>query len=344
MKKIRWGVLSTAKIGIQKVIPATQRSSNGVVSAIASRTLESAKQAAQSLSIPQAYGSYEALIHANDIDAIYIPLPNHLHLPWTLKCLEAGKHVLCEKPFANNTADIQTLISAQTAANKLVGEAFMIQHHPQWQKAIDIIQSGELGEVNTVMGAFFYHNVDADNIRNQASTLGGALMDIGCYPILAARMIFNAEPTSVSAQMTFDANFKTDRLTSAVLQFPKGNAIFSVGTQSANHQRITIVGTQKRLEIPIPFNAPPNQATALEVFGPDILAPSERTITLPPCDQYTLQAEQFANAILNNEQPAMGLEGSFKNAAVLEAVILAAKTNTWTTPKPHPYTTAHPLS
>jgi len=314
MKKIRWGVLSTAKIGIQKVIPATQRSSNGVVSAIASRTLESAKQAAQSLSIPQAYGSYEALIHANDIDAIYIPLPNHLHLPWTLKCLEAGKHVLCEKPFANNTADIQTLISAQTAANKLVGEAFMIQHHPQWQKAIDIIQSGE------------------------------ALMDIGCYPILAARMIFNAEPTSVSAQMTFDANFKTDRLTSAVLQFPKGNAIFSVGTQSANHQRITIVGTQKRLEIPIPFNAPPNQATALEVFGPDILAPSERTITLPPCDQYTLQAEQFANAILNNEQPAMGLEGSFKNAAVLEAVILAAKTNTWTTPKPHPYTTAHPLS
>ena len=333
MKPINWGVLSTAKIGVEKVIPAMANSQFGKVRAIASRQESAAKQAAQALNIEKAYGSYEDLLADPTLDAIYIPLPNHLHVPWSLKCLEAGKHVLCEKPLADNTTDIKTLIQAQRKTSLLVGEAFMIKHHPQWQAALNLIKKGALGAVTNIVGTFFYHNIDAQNIRNQAHALGGALMDIGCYPITVARMVFGAEPTSVCGHIRQSPEFKTDTHTSAILDFPQGQAIFSVGTQNVANQRISIIGTQKRLEISIPFNAPPLGNTTLELFGPDILSPSQERKIFEPVDQYTQQADDFAAAILSGGKPATSLEDSFYNAAIIEALFESARTHTWQTPK-----------
>jgi predicted dehydrogenase len=257
MKKIRWGVLSTARIGTETVIPAMQLGEYCTVTAIASRRLEKAQAAAGQLGIEKAYGSYEELLADPDIDAVYIPLPNHLHVPWTIKALNAGKHVLCEKPIGLSAAEAQVLLSAARKFPRLkVMEAFMYRHHPQWQWAKQKVIEGEVGEVRTIQSFFSYYNADPDNIRNKADIGGGGLMDIGCYCISLSRFIFETEPWRVCGIIEEDPSMKVDRLTSGILEFSRGTSTFTCATQLVPYQRVNIFGTKGRIEIEIPFNAP----------------------------------------------------------------------------------------
>ena len=259
---IRWGIVSTARIGVEKVIPGIQRSKTGTACAIASRSLEKAQEAAGNLGIDKAYGSYEDLLADPDIDAIYNPLPNHMHVPVTLQAVQAGKHVLCEKPVALNAQEAAQLLDLPK--DKLVAENFMVRAHPQWIRARDIVRSGELGELKAIQCFFSYFNDDAGNIRNQADIGGGALLDIGCYTMLAGRYFFDAEPKRVVSLIDRDPDFGTDRMTSALLDFGNNRHLnFIVSTQLTPYQRFHLVGTKKRLEIVIPVNAPQGEAVEI---------------------------------------------------------------------------------
>ncbi len=333
METIRWGVLSTADIGLQKVIPATQKAQHCEVVAISSQSLEKAQQAATTLGIAKAYGSYDELLQDPDIDAIYNPLPNHLHIEWTQKALLAGKHVLCEKPFCLSPAELKPLIQLQQDTGLLVSEAFMIKAAPQWRQVLNWVREGSLGEVQAIQASFFYRNLHPANIRNRAETLGGTMMDIGCYPLIVARMVFDAEPQKVMALMDIDPEFKTDRLTSAILQFEKGQCTFTAGTQTNAFQRVTIFGTEKHLEVRIPFNAPNDRKTQVWMHEGDVLQPYSEVIEFDVCDQYTAQAEDFAKAIMEARAPLMPLSDSANQAAAIEALFASAKSGAWESPK-----------
>jgi predicted dehydrogenase len=313
MTKIRWGILGVAKIATTKVIPAMQRASNVEVAAIASRDLNKASTAAAQLGIPRAYGSYEELLADPSIDAIYNPLPNHLHVPWSIRAAEAGKHVLCEKPIALSVAEARELIAARDKAGVKVGEAFMARTHPQWLRAAEIVRSGRIGEPRVVSGYFSYFNRDPKNVRNIASIGGGAIMDIGCYPITLSRMIFNAEPVAMHAFLDRDPEFKTDRLASVILQYPQGHASFTCSTQLVPYQKMHIFGTTGRIEIEIPFNAPPDKLTRIFV--------NDEVEEFPVCDQYTTQGELFSRAILEGTEVPVPLEDALKNMTVIEKIL-----------------------
>src|SRR5690348_16930138 len=258
MDKVRWGVLSTADIGVRQVIPAMQQGTYCEIAGIASRSLEKAQAAAAQLGIPKAYGSYEELLGDPEIDAIYNPLPNHLHVPWSIKALQAGKHVLCEKPIALSAAEAEALAAEARKHPRLkVMEAFMYRHHPQWRHARQAVLDGGIGELRTIQSLFSYYLDDPTNIRNKAAIGGGGLMDIGCYNISLSRFIFAAEPRRVLGVIERDPDFGTDRLTSGMLEFDRGTATFTCSTQLAPYQRVHICGTAGRIEIEIPFNAPP---------------------------------------------------------------------------------------
>ncbi|HEX5688585.1 MAG TPA: Gfo/Idh/MocA family oxidoreductase, partial [Roseiflexaceae bacterium] len=297
MRKVRWGVLSTANIGTQKVLPAMQRGQYSEVAAISSRTLATAQAAAQALGIPKAYGSYEELLADPEIEAVYNPMPNHLHVPWSIKAIEAGKHVLCEKPIALSADEAQQLADAAAAHPQLkVMEAFMYRHHPQWQRAKQIVDSGGIGELRTVNSFFSYFNTDPNNVRNMAGIGGGGLMDIGCYNISLSRFIFDAEPDRVLGIVEYDPQFGTDRLASGVLDFGRGTATFTCSTQLTNYQRVNIYGTEGRVEIEIPFNAPPDRPTRLwHQRGNEI-----EEIVFDICDQYTIQGDLFSKAVIDD--------------------------------------------
>ena len=297
MTKIRWGVLSTANIGVAKVLPAMQRGALCDVTAIASRDLAKAQAIAKQLGIPKAYGSYEQLLADPEIDAIYNPLPNHLHVPWSIKAIEAGKHVLCEKPIALTTAEAQTLADAAKQHPQLkVMEAFMYRHHPQWQRARQIVSAGGIGALRTIQSFFSYYNDDPGNIRNQADIGGGGLMDIGCYNISISRFIFDAEPQRVCGIVEYDPQLKTDRLASGMLDFGRGTATFTCSTQLASYQRVNIFGDTGRIEIEIPFNAPPDRPCKIWHQH----AGGTEEIVFDVCDQYTLQGDALARAILDD--------------------------------------------
>ena len=313
MTKIRWGVLGVAKIATTKVIPAMQRASNCEVAAIASRYLDKAQAAAEQLGIPQAYGSYEELLKDPSIDAIYNPLPNHLHVPWSIHAAEAGKHVLCEKPIGLSVAQTRELIAARDKAGVKVGEAFMARTHPQWLRAAELVREGRIGELRVVSGYFSYFNRDPNNVRNIADIGGGGIMDIGCYPITLSRMIFAAEPLRVHGFLDRDPEFKTDRLASVILEYPHGHASFICSTQLVPYQKMHIFGTTGRIEIEIPFNAPPDKPT--RIFINDVLE------EFPACDQYTIQGELFSRAILENTEVPVPLEDALKNMAVIEKIL-----------------------
>ena len=263
--KLRWGVISTAEIGTGAVIPATQRSERGEVVAIASRDEARAQEVAGQLGITTAYGSYEALLEAPDVDAVYIPLPNHLHAEWTMAAAVAGKHVLCEKPLAMSAAQAQEVVDACAEAGVKMAEAFMYRQHPQWVKAVEIVASGRLGELTAVNSWFSYNNTDAENIRNIAEFGGGAVMDIGCYCISLSRLIFGAEPDDVQSVMQRHPEFGTDVLSSGMLRFGDAHATFTCSTVVEDYQRVHVFGTEGRLEIEIPFNAPNDRPTRLFV-------------------------------------------------------------------------------
>ncbi len=331
---VTWGVLSTAKIGLDKVIPAMMRGEVAVVAAIASRDLNTARTAADQLGIAKAYGSYEDLLADPEIGAIYNPLPNHLHVPWTIKALQAGKHVLCEKPIGLTAEDAQALIAARDASGKRVAEAFMVRFHPQWVRAREIVRSGQLGEVRAIQTFFSYYNVDPNNVRNKADIGGGGLLDIGCYAVATARYLFGAEPERVVGQMDLDPTFGTDRLVSGLAAFPGGRQLsFICSTQLASYQRVQIVGTQGRLEVEIPFNAPPGYGCSLLLdTGADLKGGSITRETLPACDHYTLQGDAFSRMILGEEPQEFGLEDALLNMRVLDAFTRSAQRGGWEVP------------
>ena len=329
MKKIHWGILSTAKIGIEKVIPAMQQGKHCEMAAIASRTQESARETAINLKIPKSYGSYQELLDDTSIDAVYIPLPNHMHVPWTIKALAAGKHVLCEKPIALTAAEAKELLQeTQKYPHLKVMEAFMYRHHPQWLRSLDLIKEGGIGTVKTVHSFFSYFNDDPENIRNMVDIGGGGLMDIGCYCISLARLIFDAEPQRVMGKIEFDPKFKTDRLCSGILDFGQGTSTLTCSTQLVPYQRVSIFGTKGRIEIKIPFNAPPEQTCRILHQCNDQI----EEIELEICDQYTIQGDLFSLAVLKNEKVPTPLEDAVANMKVLEAIIQSAENKCWCTP------------
>lgn len=328
-KKVRWGILSTANIGMEKVTPAIMKSAHSEVVAIASRDLGKAQAAAARLGIPKAYGSYEDLLADPDIDAIYNPLPNHLHVPMTIAAARAGKHVLCEKPIALNAAEAEAL--RQCPPDRIVLEAFMVRFHPQWQRARDIIRSGELGEVRAINAVFTYFNADPANVRNQADIGGGGIMDIGCYPITAARFLFEDEPRRVVSLVERDEAFGTDRLASVIADFGKGRQLnFICSTQTVGHQRVQVLGSKAKLEITIPFNAPPDERTAITI---DTGAPFDGSLArreiLPAVDQYTEQAEAFALAVLGEKPLPWGIEDAIASMKVIDAIFASEKSGAW---------------
>ena len=328
--KIRWGVLSTANIGVKKVIPAMQRGQLSTIAAIASRDLAKARAVAAQLSIPTAYGSYEELLADPNIDAIYNPLPNQLHVPWTIRAAEAGKHVLCEKPLAMNRAEAQSLLAVRDRTRVLIGEAFMIRSHPQWLRTRALIDEGRIGQLRSITAFFSYFNNDPANIRNQPETGGGALYDIGCYCIHSARTGFAQEPTRVCGLIDRDPQLGTDRLTSALLDFPAGQAIFTSSTQLVPHQRVHFYGTQGRIEIEIPFNAPTDRPTRLFIDdGRDIFGSGIATETFPTTDQYTLQGDAFSRAILEGTPVPVSLEEGIANMTVIDAIFASAQSGQW---------------
>src|ERR1700678_1385199 len=293
--KVRWGVLSTAAIGVKKVLPAMQKGDWTEVTAIASRDLGKAEEVARTLGIAKAYGSYEELLAYPQIEAIYNPLPNQLHVPWSIKAAEAGKHVLCEKPLSLTVAEAKTLLPVQQRTGVIIGEAFMVRTHPQWLRARELVASGRIGSLRSIQGFFSYFNTDPKNIRNIPECGGGGLMDIGCYPINTSRFVFGEEPLRVSALLEKDPKMQVDRLTSAILEFPSGHAVFTCSTQLVPYQRLQFFGTKGRIEIEVPVNAAPDRPSRLFIDdGTDLYGSGIVTETFPAVDQYTLQAEAFA--------------------------------------------------
>jgi predicted dehydrogenase len=326
MKKIRFGVLSTAKIGVNKVIPAMQRGQFTSVDAIASRDAAKARAVAPQLGIPRVHDSYEALLADREIDAVYIPMPNHLHVPWSIKALEAGKHVLCEKPIGLDSREAQELIAAARRHPRLkIMEAFMYRHHPQWKKAKQLIAEGAIGELRTVHSIFSYSNLDPQNIRNRADVGGGGMMDIGCYCVSFGRWLFESEPKRVLGIVERDAKFATDRLASGVLDFGRGTSTFTCSTQLSPYQRANIFGTEGRIEVEIPVNAPPDRPTRLWHQRAGTIT----EISFETCDQYTLQGDAFARAILDDTAVPTPLEDALGNMRVIEAIFTSAKSGGW---------------
>ena len=333
-KKLRWGVLSTAKIGWTKVLPAMHLCEFASVDAIASRNLEKAQETAAKLGIPTAYGSYEELLADPNIDAIYTPLPNDMHVPWTIKAAEAGKHVLCEKPISLTVAEAITLLAVRERTGVKIGEAFMVNTHPQWIRVRELISAGRIGDLRVMNGSFSYFNIDPDNIRNKVAAGGGALMDIGCYMVHAARYAFGAEPTRVVSSIDRDPVMGTDRLTSALMEFAGGQAIFSCSTQMTPYQRVNFIGTKGRIEVEIPCNAPPDRPTRILIdSGADVFGGGVTVETFPVCDQYTLQGDAFSKAVLQGGDVPVGVEDAIANMAVIEAIFTSAKSGKWEIPQ-----------
>jgi len=328
MRKVRWGILSSAKIGVEKVIPALQKCSNGEVTALASRNHDTAKSIAGTMGISTAYGSYEELLADPDIDAIYNPLPNHLHVPWTLRSIEAGKHVLCEKPISLDVAEVELLQKTARAHPEIkVMEAFMYRFHPQWNRAFELVASGAVGELRAIQTFFSYFNIDPDNVRHAPEMGGGGLMDIGCYPISQARYLFQREPERVLALMDIDKDFQVDRDVSAIMDFGGATATFTCSMQMQPYQRTNIVGTTGRIEIEIPVNTSPDIPSRMSLTKGD----NTEQIELPVCDQYTLQGAAFAQAIIAGEQVPTGLQDAIDNMRVIEAAMRSHEQGGWVT-------------
>ena len=322
MKKIRWGILSTAKIGREKVIPAMQAGELCDVVAIASGNKEQVKLMADSLGIPVVYDSYEKLLDDPKIDAVYIPLPNHLHVEWAIRSLQAGKHVLCEKPIGLSSAEARQLLEAAKQKPQLkVMEAFMYRFHPQWQQAKKMVNDGMIGELKTVQSFFSYYNTDPKNIRNRKDAGGGGMMDIGCYCISISRFLFGKEPVGVWGNVEYDPVLQTDRVASGILDFSSGTATFTCSTQLMPYQRVNILGTQGRIEIEIPFNAPTDKPARIWLHTKE----GSEEIVFDTANQYTIQCDGFSKAILNNEPVPTPLEDAINNMKVIEAVFESAE-------------------
>lgn len=334
-KKVKWGILSTASIAQRRVLPAMLNCERAEITAIASRSLDKAKAVAARFSIPKAYGSYEELFDDPDVEAIYNPLPNHLHVDWSIRAASRGKHVLVEKPLGRDAAETRRLLQARDEYHVKIGEAFMVRNHPQWLRTAELVHSGRIGKLRSALCCFSYFNVDPEDPRNIVDNAGGALMDIGCYPIKTSRFVFGEEPVRVFACIERDPSFKTDRLTSAILEFPTGQSVFTVSTQLVYYQKMQFFGDAGRIDIEIPYNAPIDKPTRIFIDdGKDLYASASALIeSLPICNQFTIQADLFSAAIRGNTEVPNPLEDSICNMAVIDALFRSAQSGKWETPE-----------
>ena len=328
MKKVRWGVLGVASIAVRRVIPAMQAGECSEIVAIAPRDGARAQAAAHQLGIPKAYGSYEEMLDDPDIDAIYNPLPNHLHVPWSARAAARGKHVLCEKPIGLNVREALELVVVRDRTGVKMGEAFMVQNHPQWRRIVELVRGGRIGQLRSAVGTFSYFNQQAGNIRNIRQYGGGGLFDIGCYAIKTSRMVFGEEPVRVAAALERDARFGgVDILASAILEYPSGHCVFTCSTQIMQQQSMRFFGTTGRIEAEIPFNPTPGGTSRVHIDdGRDLNGGGLVTEELPACDQYTIQGDLFSRAIVEGGEVPVPLEDAVSNMAVIDAVFLAAET------------------
>lgn len=321
MEPLRVGIVSTAKIALERVIPAMLKGKHVAIEAIASRDLARARDAADRFGLAKAYGSYEDLLADGEIEAIYNPLPNHLHVPVSIAAAEAGKHVLCEKPIALDAEEARRLIKARDSADVVIAEAFMVRHHPQWIQAREDVRAGRIGGLRAIQAVFSYMNRDPDNVRNQVDIGGGTLYDIGCYPIVTARFLFGEEPVRALALIERDPDFKTDRLASAILHFPSGQAQFICSTQLVAQQRFQALGTEGRIEFDIPFTPLEDQTSHLLLDdGSHRGFEAGEIQTYSNINQYTLQGDHFARVVQGEAELAFPLEDAVKNMAVLDAL------------------------
>ena len=325
--RLRFGVLGCAAIAVQKVIPAIRRSERCEVVAIASRDADRAAATAADHGIARHHGGYDDLLADPDVEAVYIPLPNHLHAEWTHRAAAAGKHVLCEKPLALDTAEATGMVDACRQAGVTLMEAFMYRLHPMWARVHELVTGGSIGELRAIQAFFSYRNLDPENIRNIAEYGGGALMDIGCYPINVARWMFGAEPTGVVGAVLVDPTFGTDVLSSAVLDFDGGQATFTCSTQIEPDQRVHLVGTHGRLLVEIPFNIPPDRPTRIirASGGDPPVAPGLEVITVAAADPYAVQADAFAAAIRDGAPVPIPPEDAIGNLAVIEGILRSSR-------------------
>ena len=328
MNEIRWGILSTANIGRKKVVPAMQRAARTRVVAIGSRDIERAREYAAELSIPTVHGSYEEVLANPEVDAVYIPLPNHMHAEWTMAAARAGKHVLCEKPLAMNAAEAARMVAVCEQQGVLLAEAFMYRLHPSWQAVVDIVRSGRIGRLMAVQSWFSYFNDDASNIRNVPEAGGGALYDVGCYCVNLSRLLFGAEPIGIKGSVVRDPELGVDVLTSGMLEFDQGMATFTCSTRTETDQRVHIYGTKGRISVGIPFNIPPDRQTEIYVTsgGNPPIAPATETMTVAPADPYTVQAEVFAAAVLDGTPLPFDPADAIANMRVIDLLFESGAT------------------
>jgi len=333
MRKVKWGVLGVASIATRKVIPGMQKGQWSEIAAIASRDAEKAKRAADELGIAKAYGSYEELLADPEVEAIYNPLPNHLHVPWSIRAAEAGKHSLCEKPVALNASETLELMRVRDRQNVKIGEAFMVKTHPQWLRVKELSQGGAIGQLKSITTIFSYSNRDPHNVRHKPEWGGGGLLDIGSYPITLSRWLFNEEPWRVTGALELDPDFGTDRLASGILEFSSGQSVFACGTQTNYYQRMELLGTAGRLAVEIPFNAPNDRPTQVTVADGMAIYGGKVTVEeIPTCDQYTIQGDAFSRAIREDSEVPVPLEDALGNMKVIDAIFRAAKSGKWEKP------------
>jgi predicted dehydrogenase len=332
-KKVKWGVLGVASIATRKVIPGMQKGAWSEIAAIASRDPERAGRAASELGIPKAYGSYEQLLDDPELEAVYNPLPNHLHVPWSIEAARRGKHVLCEKPIALNASQTEELIGARDRSGVKIGEAFMVKTHPQWLRVRELARGGAIGRLKSITTIFSYYNRDPGNVRHRAEWGGGGLLDIGSYPITLSRWLFGEEPERVTGALELDPDFGTDRLASGIMEFRAGHSVFTCGTQTNYYQRMELLGTEGRLAVEIPFNAPNDRPTYVTVAdGMTVYGGKVRVEEIPVCDQYTVQGDAFSRAIRDDAEVPVPLEDALGNMKAIDAIFRSAKTGRWERP------------
>lgn len=323
----RWGVLSTANIGVTQVIPALAASENGVVQAIASRDIAKARSIADRFNAPLAFGSYEELLASDQVDGVYIPLPTSQHIEWTLKAAAAGKHVLCEKPIALKAEDIDQLIVARDRHKVVISEAFMVYYHPQWLKLRELLASGAIGKLRHVQGVFSYYNVDPGNMRNQPALGGGALPDIGVYPTVVTRMVTGIEPTKVRATIEFDPEFGTDRYANVSARFGEFDVTFYVATQLAGRQNMVFHGDKGFIEVLAPFNT--GRYDHAKITFHDASHTSATQWSFSDANHYRLQAESFVKATKGEKVALFSLENSKANQQFIDAIYRSNDENDW---------------
>jgi predicted dehydrogenase len=332
-KKVKWGVLGVASIATRKVIPGMQKCALSEIVAIASRDTGRAGRAASELGISKAYGSYEHLLDDPEVEAVYNPLPNHLHVPWSIEAARRGKHVLCEKPIALNASETRELIEARDRHRVKIGEAFMVKTHPQWLRARELARGGAIGQLKSITTIFSYYNRDPSNVRHRAEWGGGGLLDIGSYPITLSRWMFGEEPLRVTGALELDPDFGTDRLASGIMEFRAGHSVFACGTQTNYYQRMELLGTAGRLAVEIPFNAPNDRPTYLTVAdGMAVYAGKVTVEEIPACDQYTVQGDAFSRAIRDDTEVPVPLEDAWGNMKVIDAIFRSAQSGLWERP------------